>query len=237
MDSTSLTEDAVTPFDRCRRWGYWWMIPDTGELTRPVSCESIWCERCRLQLARKRIAPILHRAGESGHVRLLTLTKLPTAHDEPLRLDWARTRDQVRDFRRRVQADGYQFEWSWAVEPNPRGTGYHLHALCTGDYLPQRLLADRWGGRRVDIRLLRDHRGSYAHKRASAPGYAFKHSASSRRLTSHLALNGARVQHRSRAYLPCPAAEYVQTFMQQLNVGVPSVQVFVSASLAAPNRR
>jgi hypothetical protein len=125
--------------------------------------------------------------------RLVTLTQLPD--------DFARARGQVRDFAYRVRQDGYAWEWCWAIERNPKGTGFHAHGVQHGDYVPQKRLQETWGGRIVDIRALaRPGAGVYAVKEAlRVAGYVTKGTGSS--LTEHLGRNGGRGAHWSRGFL------------------------------------
>jgi len=81
--------------------------------------------------------------------RLVTLTALPTNDG---RLDWQRARGQVRELLYRVRREYPGFEMGWAIEQNPRATGFHAHGVQHGPYVPQAVLQERWGGRIVDIR-------------------------------------------------------------------------------------
>jgi hypothetical protein len=91
-----------------------------------------------------------------------------------------------------------------AIERNPRGTGFHAHLIQHGDYVPQRLLQDMWGGRRVDIRAInRPEAGTYAIKEAARlSGYVIKNGRENfEGLQEHLSLNGRSVVEFSRGFL------------------------------------
>jgi hypothetical protein len=92
---------------------------------------------------------------------------------------------------------GPEHQWCWATEPNPRGTGHHVHAYQRGPFVPQALLSEVAGrcgmGEVVDIRRLSAPAGHYALKGA---GYAVKGAGSE----SFLELNGHRITHASREF-------------------------------------
>lgn len=67
----------------------------------------------------------------------IRLSKIP--------LGWQKARMQLRDFARRVRK-AYQWEWAWSIEENPRKTGYHLHGIVWGEYVPKKRLEQLWGG-------------------------------------------------------------------------------------------
>ncbi len=133
-------------------------------------------------------------ARQAPRRRLVTLTGLPA--------DFQLARGQVRGFARRLRVDGYAWEWAWAIEANPRGTGWHAHGVQHGDYVNQAHLQDRWGGRIVDVRALKQPgAGVYAVKEAlRVAGYVTK-GAAGEMLPEHLARNGGRAVHWSRGYL------------------------------------
>lgn len=141
-------------------------------------------------------------ARQAERRRLVTLTQLPVTSTGDL--DWQRSRSQVRDWLRRIRADYPGFEMGWAVERNPRQTGYHAHGIQHGPYVPQRYLQERWGGRIVDIRALRQPAaGVYAMKAAvSVAGYLVKNGSEDfEGLEEHLAVNGGRAAHFTRGFL------------------------------------
>ena len=164
---------------------------------------------------------------DGQRVRLVTLTQCPTTPDGSL--DWQRTRGQVRDLCRRVRATGRQCEWAWAVEQNPRRTGFHIHLIQKGDYLPQRELQDMWGGRRVDIRQVRPDSGGYITKSAAiVTGYVTK--AAGQSVWDHLAINGDRTYHSSATFhRGIPRAEAWRRLMAEMHDGPPPLEQIVPA--------
>lgn len=168
-----------------------------------MGCDSFGCAVCGPRKARRRAAAVTWAAREAERVRLVTLTKLPCRGEV---LDWQAARSQVRDLTRNLHEAGYSTEWAWCVERNPRGTGFHVHAAQHGDYLPQRLLSEMWGGRRVDIRgMQKPDATAYVVKEASRlAGYVVKGAdglgGEFGGLAAHLAVNGGRVFHNSRGF-------------------------------------
>jgi predicted secreted Zn-dependent protease len=143
-----------------------------------------------------------HVAKRVDRCRLLTLTQLPTRSNGDL--DFQAAREQVKDYMRRVRADHKGFELAWAIERNPKDTGFHAHGLQHGSYVPQKVLQERWGGRIVDIRALRrPASGIYTVKEAvKVAGYTVKRGTENfAGLQDHLAINGHRVMHMTRGFL------------------------------------
>lgn len=123
----------------------------------------------------------------------MTLTQAPEG--------WQATRQRVRRLTMRLNAEGYTCQWAWTVERGSNTGMKHVHLLQHGDYIPQRLLQDRWG-HRVDIRKIRSAKiaANYASKEAMlVVGYSMK--GTQQALLHHLDLNGGRAHHMSRNYL------------------------------------
>lgn len=163
------------------------------DLRFPASCDAWWCEVCGPRKAQTLAALMTWGLRRAERRRLVTLTGLPD--------DFQRARWQVRDFARRVRGDGYAWEWCWAIEANPKGTGFHAHGVQHGDYVPQRRLQEAWGDRIVDVRALaKPGAGVYAVKEAlRVAGYVTKGTGSN--LSAHLERNGGRGAHWSRGFL------------------------------------
>ncbi len=170
------------------------------DLRFPDSCDSYRCDVCGPRKAEQTAAVMTWALRKSDRARLWTGTMAPT--------DWQTLRQKMRDYRRLIIGDGYDWEWSWSVEKNPAGTGLHVHACQHGAHkVPQAALQERWGAI-VDVRAvrgLRDRSGaaSYTVKEAlKVAGYTVKGAtASAESLTDHLALNGGWVAHWSRNFL------------------------------------
>lgn len=197
----------------------------TGEV-RSANCGSLSCTACAMRCVRRHAAVMTWPMSRVQRPRLVTLTKLPTVEegDDAGQLDWQATRWQVRDLGRRLRQD-YRCEWAWAVEPNPKGTGYHLHAIQHGDYLPQRELETLWGGRRVDIRAVKCSAAQYVSKEAArVTGYVSKGARSA--VKAHQDVNGGRIYHSSRGYHMGLTRQQVR---QEMAKGVEGQWVLVTA--------
>lgn len=170
---------------------------EAPELRFPASCDAYWCEVCGPRKAQQVAALMTWAARRTPRRRLVTLTGFPE--------DWQKGRAQVFDYLRRLRSDGYRFEMAWAVEANPRGTGHHVHGVQHGDYVPQAVLQERWGGRIVDVRALsRPGAGVYAVKEAlRVAGYVTKgaRAGDEQALSAHLERNGGRAAHMTRGFL------------------------------------
>lgn len=171
----------------------------------PGSCDTYACDWC----GPRRMGEWPFVLSTASPERLVTLTLAPP--------DRERRRGQVRDLKYRVRARGYACEWAWNTERNPKGTGFHIHLLQHGDYIPQRELQDLWGGRRVDIRAIRatarDVVGLYIVKESlDRSGYIVKES---------LSLDGRPV-HLSRGYLRGFKVDEVRAQVREMRFGVKS---------------
>lgn len=142
--------DPLASEGRCPRVSFDLIDVVSGEVV-PGACRTYGCEFCRAR--RMREWPYVLAQGLPE--RLVTLTLAPE--------DRERRRGQVKELAYRLRKDGYVVQWAWNTERNPKGTGYHVHLLQRGDYIPQRRLEDAWGGRRVDIRRIDVREGAAAY--------------------------------------------------------------------------
>jgi len=167
-----------------------WWSPDTGEI-HPWRCKRNRCARCGPINAHLVAGAIALAEPE----RLVTLTRVGD--------DWQTIRSRVRDLSYDVRRSGRDWNVAWSVEPNPKGTGHHVHALHYGAFVPQRTLSrlsDAAGlGPVVDIRRVT--------RRLEASRYGLKLAASAYgvkmadgELESYLRCNGGRVIHTSRGF-------------------------------------
>lgn len=180
--------------DLCPKRPQWVVCDQDPSLRFPASCDAYRCEKCGPRKARTAAAALTWGARQAPRRRLVTLTQVPD--------DWQRARSQVFDFLRRIRRDGFTFEMGWAIEENPAQTGFHAHGIQHGDYVPQSLLQERWGGRIVDIRAMKQPgAGVYAVKEAlRVTGYVTKGGRTSDGLPGHLDRNGGRVLHVTRGF-------------------------------------
>jgi len=97
------------------------------------------------------------------------------------------------------------FEWCWHVEPNPKGTGHHVHAWQRGSYIPQRTLsalaAGEGMGRVCDVRRWRPStRATMYGVKLAGVGYGLKLAEARESLELYLGCNGGRLVHASRGF-------------------------------------
>lgn len=157
----------------------------------PADCDSGRCQSCGVRRAQRRAVMITHRLREAHRPRFVTLTRAPE--------DWQHRRAQVRDLRRRIVATGLATDWIWTTEVGRKTGMVHVHALQTGDYIPQRALQRMWGDRIVDIRSAQPRHGEYISKSAgSLAQYVTK--GATAHLDAALSLNGGRLHHWSRGW-------------------------------------
>lgn len=118
--------------------------------------------------------------------RFWTLTQCPD--------NWQQAREWMKDFSRRIRKS-YRCEMAWAIEENPKLTGWHIHAIQHGEYVPQRRLETLWGGRRVWLEELKRKPGDYFVKADFVAGYIAEGE------LTHLDMNGGRAIHMTRRFL------------------------------------
>jgi hypothetical protein len=92
-------------------------------------------------------------------------------------------------------------QWSWTLERNPKGTGFHAHAVQRGPYIAQgklQVACQRAGAGQPDIRQIKGRRSTvarYGLKGFGAAGYGLKTFRSDDSAMDSLALNHGRLEH------------------------------------------
>jgi hypothetical protein len=173
------------------------------DLRFPASCDTYLCGLCGPRKAQQSAAVMtwaLRQAVEPSRARFFTLTLADQ--------DWPALRLKVRQGRRILVGEGYDWETGWAREAGQKTGMLHVHGVQHGRHkVPQDRLQDLWGAR-VDIRAvrgLRDRSGAAAYTVKEAQrvaGYTVKGATTSASaLEDHLALNGGRPAHWSRGFL------------------------------------
>jgi len=153
----------------------------------PAGCRAYRCPVCGSAKVRERVKLMASGARLAWPVRMVRLSLVKP--------EWQHCRAQLRDWVRRVRK-AYQWEWAWSIEPNPKGTGFHLHALQWGEFVPKKRLEQLWGGRFINIKLVRKTgKENYITKCYQIAKYSTKVN------LEHLELNGGRCVHMSRGYL------------------------------------
>lgn len=166
----------------------------------PARCRANRCEVCRPINARRRALAITATRPR----RTVLFTRMAASGDsDPLEV--ARTR-----MKRLRQALGRARvpcgEWSWTLERNPEGTGYHAHAVQHGPYIPQRELQGAAEAGGAGISFIREIRAKpsvvarYGLKTFGAAGYGMKTFKSQETAEEALAINHGRLEHHTREF-------------------------------------
>jgi len=200
----SLVPSSESVHEICARKPYWVTPLERPDLRFPASCDAYLCRICGPRKAQQAAAVMtwaLRSVETPSRARFFTLTLASQ--------DWPVLRQKVRNVRRLLVAEGYDWECAWAREAGSKTGMLHLHGVQHGRHkVPQDRLQDLWGAR-VDIRAvrgLRDKTGaaSYTVKESlKVAGYVSKGATAgdSSALADHLALNGGRPAHWSRGFL------------------------------------
>lgn len=180
----------------------------TGQIV-PARCGRNSCPYCLVKNADRRAAAIALAKPE----RAILLTQVGASWDE--------IRRNVNRLREYLTREGTPpGEWCYQVEPNPQGTGHHVHAWQHGKYLDQAKLSRasvRAGlGEVCYINRIRSQVGAskYGLKGVKAMGYGLKGAKASgvsadpgfpsqhghAEGTDYLTLNGRRLTHSSRGF-------------------------------------
>lgn len=167
----------------------WLLNLETGE-TRPTRCGRLGCDFCVRANARRRAGAIKHAAPQ----RAILLTQVGD--------DWDTVRARVNRIRYDIAAAVGPFEWVWHVEPNPAGTGHHVHAWQHGNFVPQVTLASvarrRGCGGVVFVNRIRSTAGAATYG-LKGMGYGLK-GVDQDAPDLYLSTNGKRLTHQSRGF-------------------------------------
>lgn len=176
--------------------GKWLVSRSTGNVVA-ARCGTLGCPDCVLPEARRRSLAIAYSRPQ----RAILLTQVGDT--------WPVVQGRVNRLRYDVleATGGKPFEWVWHVEPNPEGTGHHVHAWQHGSFVPQALLSDLADGVGmggvVFINRVRSAVGA-SHYGLKGLGYGLK-SVEEGQAATYLAENGARLTHQSRGYFRGPS--------------------------------
>lgn len=188
----------------CARKPYWVTPVERPDLRFPASCDAYLCAICGPRKAQQAAAVMtwaLRQVEAPSRARFVTFTLADQ--------DWPALRQKVRDARRTLVAEGYDWEWGWAREAGSQTGMLHLHGVQHGRHkIPQARLLALWGaGCRIEaVKNLRDKSGAAAYTVKEAlrvAGYVSKGATAgdSESLAKHLALNGGRPAHWTRGFL------------------------------------
>lgn len=171
--------------------GYVFINSDSGEIA-PWRCGRNACAYCVQGNARRRARAIALAKPE----RALLLTQVGDS--------WQLVRDRAKNLRYFITKElGKSFDWVYHVEPNPKGTGHHVHAWQRGDFIAQTDLvriSRRVGmGEVAFINKIKNplEAANYGLK---GLGYGMKGVAAEESRVAYLLANGRRLTHQSRGF-------------------------------------
>jgi len=166
-----------------------WLVSDDESSPRtPLRCGSYRCGICGADKVRERVRLMAWAFSQVDWIRHWTLTLVPP--------EWQRARMQIRDLLRRLRKR-YSMEAAWAIERNPKETGYHAHMMTWGVYVPHAEMMTLWGGRICYVTPIQISETNYVAKCMEVAGYTTKNGDR----FEHLRLNGGRAVHMSRGFL------------------------------------
>jgi hypothetical protein len=166
----------------------------------PDRCRRSQCAYCLPLNARRRCLAITY----AGPQRMIRLSLMADESDKsPCSTALTRIGLIRRNLKRMGRPPG---EWTFTIEPNPKGTGYHAHCLQRGPSIPQGELQEsclRSGAGIPYINAIKREgiwTSRYGLKGFGADGYglkAFRPNGDSREA---LRINNGRMEHHSRAF-------------------------------------
>lgn len=179
---------------RCERSAQFVMVDrESGQIV-PARCKANHCGYCGPVNARMVAGAI----GLARPERFGTLTQVGD--------DWQTIRRRMKDLRYDLAATTSTWSWCWHVEPNPAGTGHHVHFWQRGSYIAQKRLArlaDGAGlGRVADVRKWRaDPRAAVTYGvKLAGVSYGLKSIDAEAGMDDYLTANGKRLVHASRGW-------------------------------------
>lgn len=191
-------DDALdgAPLDRCPRKLGWFMVNRELQLVRPARCKANSCAYC---------CPLnaILVGGAIALARPQRAIRFSLVGDE-----WQLVRQRMFRLRNEIKAAGFGCHWAWHCEPNPKGTGHHVHAWQRGDFIPQARLQELCERRGMGFPYIERLKASiedgdsvkYGMKMATGLGYGMKLSEARETAATYLRANGGRLVHASRGF-------------------------------------
>lgn len=112
----------------------------------------------------------------------------------------------MRRLRYDLATSGVMVSWCWHVEPNPAGTGHHVHYWARGDYIPQALLSTKADGVGMgEVATVQQWTApdlvaaGYGLKMAGV-GYGLKGTQQEAQFGCYVRCNGGRLVHTSKGW-------------------------------------
>lgn len=203
--TTSLVSNRASLARPCRGSGGLLLWSEATGAWAPLPCQRNRCEICG---PRKALATAI-AVGMREPDQFITLTQVG---DDPSRI-----RARLSEWQYRLKQAGYPGTHWGVVEPNPRGTGHHVHLWRRGGFVPQRLIsevASRCGMGRVT--WVERYRGGtmgvlYGTKAVGGgSSYGLKLALEDEGLTGFLDRHGGRYGLWSRGFFGMPYREAVR---------------------------
>lgn len=200
---------------------------------RQARCTRNTCSYCLPINARRRALAI-------SFMRPGRMIRISLAADRGAANPLQQARIRIKRVRQALLRQGVDSgQWTWTLEQNPAGTGFHAHALQRGSYIPQAALqraCERAGAGIPYINTISKEPSRvarYGLKGFGAAGYGLKTFRSATGPTSALVLNGGRLERHSPGFFAVDgvptAVRAVETLaLAALHPGVPD-EVLVCA--------
>lgn len=166
----------------------------------PDRCRSSLCDVCLPINARRRALAITLVAPQ----RMIRLSMLANETDG---LPCESARKRVALISRNLKRIGHNpGEWTWTIEKNPEGTGFHAHCLQRGPSIPQEILQEACARAGAGIPYINSIKrkgqwtSRYGLKGFGADGYGLKTFRSNGDPREALRINNGRMEHHSRGF-------------------------------------
>ena len=115
---------------RCPRKLDWCLFNAESGHMLPARCRANTCDFC-LKVNALQVAGAIALAQPERAVRFSQVGD-----------DWQTARNRMKQIAFHIRNSGYDWHCAWHLEPNPKGTGHHIHAWQYGSYIPQATLQD-----------------------------------------------------------------------------------------------
>jgi hypothetical protein len=187
-EQSSTSSEMVTCCPHRRGW--WWVNTATGEEHRD-RCRRDSCCWCAAIKARQIGFAITHARPERA-------IRLSLVGDE-----WRGIQRNVNRMMEKLRGWGLAWEMAWHVEPNPRRTGFHVHAWQKGSYVEQPLLQQVCASVGIGIPYIervRQQRGPMLYGLKSITNNRLHRKEAERHLHTYREANGNRLVHKTHRF-------------------------------------
>jgi len=188
------------PESNCGIADPYYVIDLRSQQAYPLRCRKNRCDYC-LPINARRRALAMTRTRPRRMIRL----SLAAERGDSDPLTTARTR--IKRLRQALKRLGVPCgEWSWTLEVNPAGTGYHAHAIQHGPFIEQAALQEACLRAALGIPYINEIKSKpaqtsrYGLKAFGATGYGLKAYRDHGNARSALDLNHGRVEHHTPGF-------------------------------------